>query len=205
MDRYGNIRKNRMNFMPWSKLFVRDQKLTFSDVKHERDGSAMAMNDNFYDHLSFGKAAESLIARYFMRCGYVINPIYEIIINEGKGPQLFTMARSLVAPDLLITKPDHLTAWIEAKHKTGFTWHRITGRWVTGIDLRHYEDYLRVEEITPWPVWLLFLQEGGQTKDSPVDSPAGLFGNGLHFLRQNENHRSGKWGKSGMVYWAQIG
>ncbi len=93
--------------------------------------------------------------------------------------------------------------WVEAKHKTAFSWHRLTERWVTGIDLRHYEHYLRVAMKTPWPVWLLFLHEGGQAKDSPAESPAGLFGNELLFLSAHENHRSDKWGRSGMVYWAE--
>ena len=90
---------------------------------------------------------------------------------------------------------------IEAKHKTAFSWHRLTGRWVTGVDLRHYEYYCKIEDMSPWPVWLMFLHRGGQAKDSPP-SPSGLFGNRLEVLRRQENHRSDKWGKWGMVYWA---
>ena len=44
----------------------------------------------------------------------------------------------------------------------------MTGHWVTGIDLRNYEDYLRVQAISPWPIWLLFLHFDGQAKDYPA-------------------------------------
>lgn len=128
-------------------------------------------------------------------------PVYEKLIDEGKGPQIFTPGRQLIAPDMFAFKTTG-AMWIEAKHKTAFTWHRLTKCWVTGIDLRHYADYCEVDNITPWPVWLLFLHRGGQAKDSPPNSPAGLFGNKLSILRKNEHHRHENWGSGGMVYWA---
>lgn len=127
-------------------------------------------------------------------------PVYEIIKDQGKGPQLYMPSGELIAPDLFVFSTNGAW-WMEAKHKTAFTWHRNTGRWTTGIDLRHYEDYCKVDDSTPWPVWLLFLHEGGQAKDSPANSPAGLFGNALTSLRAHENHRSYNWAR-GMVYWA---
>lgn len=149
----------------------------------------------------FGVAGESRIAHWLRRYGYSVLPVYEKLVDEGKGPQLYLPEGSLIAPDLLAFKAKK-TVWIEAKHKTAFSWHRLTQRWVTGIDLRHYKDYCRVQDETPWDVWLLFLHEGGQAKDSPADSPSGLFGNRLAYLRCHVNHRSDKWGRTGMVYWA---
>lgn len=131
-------------------------------------------------------------------------PVYEKILDTGKGPQLFMSDGGLIAPDLFAFRPDGSKVyWVEAKHKTAFTWHRITERWVTGIDMRHYGDYCKVAESSPWPVWLMFLHEGGQAKDSPPNSPSGLFGNTLDFLKTHENHRHANWGPSGMVYWAE--
>ena len=37
----------------------------------------------------------------------------------------------------------------------------------------------------------------------PRECPAGLFGNDLGVLAGCENHRSDRYGKSGMVYWAR--
>jgi len=160
------------------------------------------METVFQNNLDYGKAGESAIARWFQQHGFTVLPVYEKVIHEGKGPQLYMADSTLIAPDLLVFSSTKRTYWIEAKHKRAFTWHRITSRWVTGIDLRHYEDYCRVDDETPWRVWLLFLHDGGQAKDSPPDSPAGLFGNELSYLRLHENHRHKNWGRSGMVYWA---
>lgn len=155
----------------------------------------------FQQSLAFGQTGESAIAMWLRKRGFAVLPVYEKILDTGKGPQLFLPDGCLIAPDMFVFKGDN-ALWIEAKHKTAFSWHRITARWVTGIDLRHYEDYLRVDDSSPWPVWLLFLHRGGQAKDSPANSPSGLFGNTLAHLRHNENHRSDKWGRSGMVYWS---
>lgn len=156
---------------------------------------------SFDASLEYGKAGESLIALWLRSRGFCVLPVYEKVIDEGKGPQLFIADGSLIAPDLLAFNGPKVY-WVEAKHKTAFTWHRLTHRWVTGIDIRHYADYCRVAEKTPWPVWLLFLHDGGQAKDSPPNSPAGLFGGDLCYLQEHENHRHTNWGRSGMVYWA---
>lgn len=155
----------------------------------------------FDSQLQYGQAGESAIALWLRKRGNTVLPVYEKIMDTGKGPQLFAPERKLIAPDMLSYKGTG-AAWIEAKHKTAFSWHRISSKWVTGIDIRHYDDYCAVDEQSPWPVWLLFLHRGGQAKDSPANSPAGLFGNTLSKLRRCENHRHDNWGRSGMVYWA---
>ena len=157
---------------------------------------------SFSASLDYGKAGESAIGNWLRRRGWAVLPVYEKIISEGKGPQLYMPNKALIAPDLFAFGRGK-ACWIEAKHKTAFSWHRLTGRWVTGIDLRHYADYCDVDDCTPWPVWLLFLHEGGRAKDSPADSPKGLFGETLTMLRAHENHRHENWGASGMVYWAR--
>lgn len=157
--------------------------------------------NNFAESLKHGQAGESAIAAWLYARGYYVLPVYEKILDTEKGPQLFTPERSLIAPDLLTYNRAGEVRWIEAKHKSAFTWHRLTQKFVTGIDLRHYADYLAVDDESPWPVWLLFLHEGGQAKDSPP-SPDGLFGNPLSLLRECESHRHENWGKTGMVYWA---
>jgi hypothetical protein len=156
---------------------------------------------SFTHCLQEGIVGETKIANFFKSKGYSVLPVYEVELDTGKGPRLFTPKQPLIAPDMVIYKGKKCY-WIEAKHKTAFTWHRITNRWTTGIDLKHYGDYCKIDDNSPWPIWLLFLHKGGQAKDSPP-SPSGLFGNTLTYLRKNENHRSDKWGKYGMVYWAK--
>jgi hypothetical protein len=148
-----------------------------------------------------GAAGETAIARWIRSRGAYVLPVYEKIIEEGKGPQLFGPAGSLIAPDLMVIKSTGFY-WVEAKHKSGFSWNRQRGIFVTGIDLKHYENYLKVAEVLNRPVWLLFLQAGMPTKDCPyTETPKGLYGEEISKLRQKESHRSDKYGPSGMVYW----
>ncbi len=157
---------------------------------------------------AFGKIAETYIAIWLRRVrGFSILPIYEKEIDDGKGPRFFTPTGELVAPDILAMKGD-MVRWVEAKHKTVFTWWRIGGCWETGIDLHHYEHYCQIADSLPWNIWLLFLHE--QTEDGkhdfdlnshPWPCPTGLFAGDIRYLRQNESHRDHRWGNHGMVYW----
>ena len=161
----------------------------------------MGLSFMFEQSYNFGKIAESLIAVYFKNKGYAVLPIYEKEINEGKGPALYFPDAEIIGTDMMVFNKNKIF-WIEAKHKTAFTWHRITSRWCTGIDIKHYEHYQEISKRTEWPVWIMFYHEGGQAKDSPADSPSGMFGNEINYLIKNENHRHNGWGKYGMVYWA---
>lgn len=158
--------------------------------------------------LATGRAGESAISKWLQARGHAIFPAYEIEKSEGKGPQLFSAAGDLVLPDLLAFR-DGRVQWFEAKHKTCFTWHRLSQRWVTGIDLRHYGEYIEVAERTQLPVWLLFLHPKSQPSSGdlshgcPARSPTGLFGNDISILTTCESHRSDRHGKTGMVYWAR--
>ena len=129
-------------------------------------------------------------------------PAYEKEMNDYKGPQFYTAEGKFITPDLLVFNAEKIF-WAEVKNKSAFSWHRNTQTWTTGIDLHHYEHYKRVRDISKWPVWLLFLQAGGKAKDSPADSPSGLYGGELEYLSAKENHRSPNWGRHGMVYWAE--
>ena len=163
---------------------------------------------NFDRALAFGQLGESYISKWLQSRGHAVFPAYQMEQDTGfKGPQLFTAEGDLVLPDLLAFRGGK-AQWFEAKRKSCFTWHRITGRWVTGIDLRHYREYQHVKERTALPVWLMFYHpsarpsEGDLARGCPETCPAGLFGNEIGVLVGCENHRSDKHGRSGMVYWA---
>lgn len=172
------------------------------------------MSQQFDRSLAFGQLGEAYIAQWLRRiCEYNVLPVYEKQMDTGKGPMLFCPEDKLIAPDLFVFKRvarvkgslvKGRVRWVEAKTKSAFTWHRITQRWTTGIDLRHYEDYLKVSELSIWPVYILFLHLDGKAKDTPSGrvSPQGLFGNKIKYLAKNESHRSNNHGRSGMVYWA---
>lgn len=172
----------------------------------------------FQEKLATGKVGESLIARYMMSRGHAVLPVYEIEKSSGKGPQLFVLDNGLVAPDMMVFTSNGVI-FIEAKHKSVFTWHRSTSKWTTGVDLRHYCDYMRVAQKTKIPVWLMFYHREStpDAKDTahgcPNDCPTGLFGEEIFNLVRDENHRSKPFdptrqgfvghGNSGMVYWSE--
>ena len=109
--------------------------------------------------LDNGKVGESMIANLLKSRGRAVLPVYEKEIQEGKPPAFFTPHSAHAAPDLLLF-PE--LEWIEAKHKSHWSWHRITGRWVTGIDLNHYEGYQAVQRDSGRTVWLFFLHRDAE-------------------------------------------
>jgi hypothetical protein len=159
---------------------------------------------SFKEKLEFGELGESLISRWARGArGASVLPVYEKEIDNGKGPRFFLPNdEQIIAPDLLIVGQSMIRT--EAKHKSVFSWHRKTDCWVTGIDLRHYEHYLRLQEQCSIPIYLTFLHSDDHTaeRDEPWPCPTGLFAAELSFLQKKENHRSANWGNGGMVYWA---
>lgn len=170
------------------------------------------MSSDFSRTLATGKVAEGRIARYFIESkGCSVMPVYEMEKARGKGPQVFTPTRGIIAPDMFVFKNEAI--WVEAKHKTVFSWYWKERCWCTGIDLRHYKDYLAIEDESLWPVWLAFLhvsdipREEDIARGCPEVCPTGLFANSLAYLREHEHHQCAPgngdngWGRSGMVYW----
>lgn len=173
----------------------------------------------FKENLAMGQIGESAIARWLRRRGSSVLPAYEKEIDSGKGPRLFSPNGQLVTPDLFVFPS---LEFIEAKHKSVFSWHHVTRKWCTGIDLHHYADYREVQSETCTRVWLLFLHRSSRPGEidargrtscpacafSPTGSccdaecPTGLFGGSLSYLVKNENHRHSNHGRHGMVYWA---
>lgn len=163
---------------------------------------------DFSASLAMGQVGEGVISKWLQSRGHMVFPAYQVEKHSGKGPQLFSASGDFVLPDLLAFRGGK-AMWFEAKRKTCFSWHRISGQWVTGIDIRHYGEYREVAGKTGLPVWLLFWHPVSTPSDSdlrygcPAESPTGLFGNSLEVLEVCENHRSALHGKSGMVYWAE--
>lgn len=161
----------------------------------------------FEQTLAFGQEGEKTVSEWLQQRGHMIFPAYEKEAGDFKGPQLFSASGDLALPDLLAFRKGS-AIWFEVKRKTCFTWHRKTGRWVTGIDIHHYEQYQEVAARTELPVWLMFFhpQNTPDKRDldmgCPSKCPAGLYGGNIDDLACRENHRHRNWGKHGMVYWA---
>lgn len=161
---------------------------------------------SFDDRLQEGLAGESLIAKWLLRRGWNILPAYEKIQHNFKGPRIISAGGNLISPDMLAFRFDETGGevhWIEAKSKAAFTWYRIGQTYQDGIDLHCWKDYIKLNRLAPWPVWLLFLHGPGEVaKDNPdgMTPPTGLFGNTIQVLRDCIDHESARWAR-GMVYW----
>jgi len=171
-------------------------------------------NQDFRSAFATGRLSESRIARWLIHEEHWnVLPAYDRELATGKGPRLFTPLGELIVPDLLAMKLQGntcLLAWYEAKHKTRFSWYRRAQSWQTGIDLRHYLDYLQVQEHTGYDVSLCFFHERATpsvsdlANGSPSQCPTGLYRQSLRSLLTHEDHR-GEYQREGrhyqMVYW----
>lgn len=168
----------------------------------------------FQNQRAYGRIGEGLCGRWLIYDGgWTLLPAYEIEIPSGKGPRLFTSGEQLIAPDIFAMKYQKrklLCKWYEAKHKTRFTWYRKAQNWQTGIDLRHYLDYIKVQERTKIEVYLLFLHTCSLPSQydlnygSPTTCPIGLYGQTLNYLATHEHHRDSferNERNYPMVYW----
>ena len=169
------------------------------------------MSTGFDERLSFGRIGENDISRWLRRRGNCVIPVYEKETPEGqeqkKGPQLFTPDAEIVLPDMIVVS-DFNVMFIEAKHKTVFTWFRKNRTWQTGIDRRHFNEYKKASEIVGWTVWLMFLHCCSMPSEidlrydeCPRECPTGLYAESLEKLVKCIDHTSDLYGRSGMVYW----
>ncbi len=166
---------------------------------------------SFSDTLKQGQLGESLIAMWLRRQGWHILPAYEKQIDNGKGPRLFMAVDStydqLITPDLLCIKGREFR-WLEAKHKTRFSWYGKGNYFVTGVDLRHFEHYCHVRDEVGFPVYLMFLHTDNRTWPADVERwgapdwcDTGLWGGDIDMLRTEYSHKSQDYGPTGMIYW----
>lgn len=167
----------------------------------------MVTSPTFQQKLAEGQIGESLIARYLRSLGWMILPVYEKEIENGKGPRLFLPyglpEQDLIAPDLQGMKYQKIR-WFEAKTKNTASFYKKKWRWQTGIDKRHWQDYRRVQDITNCPVWLLFLQQDKVDNNAPPNvepCPTGLFGCPVTQYWSDDGwyYRDGR--RYDMVYW----
>jgi len=152
------------------------------------------MNDAFAKKIEVARQFEKALAAWFQtRFGAYILPTYDYSgLQEDKPPKLLAESESLVIPDLLICRRGK-TTWVECKWKSSTALHRNTNTPTTGINLRHWEHYLRVRRVSGCDVVVMFIHIAEQE----------MRGDTIETLRANEHHRydGGKMGRDGMIFW----
>jgi len=158
------------------------------------------MRLDFDQALKYGLIGEELVIQWLRSHDWCVLPAYVTPPGWTKGPRLYTPSEEIIAPDLfLFNLEKHQACWVDVKRKKIFSKHNISGDWNTGINWYHYCNYKLVEQVSGWPVWLLFLQEPQEDEGAPA---AGLYGASLLALSKNIHHKWEIGEETRMVYWA---
>lgn len=108
---------------------------------------------DFEEALSRSREREKAFARWLGRWAYVL-PVYDFSGHgESKAPKLSGAREGLVCPDFLVSH-DGLTVWVELKHKRS-SWSGL-GYPETGMSLRLWDQYRRVQDATGISVYVVF-------------------------------------------------
>lgn len=127
-----------------------------------------------------GRSAEARWCRAVVqRYGGMALPVYGAteVDDSTKAPVLFARNGVCVAPDVFYANST-ARAWHEVKAKSVPGWYRNLQRYEHGIDYSLYLDYLRVEEETGIPVFIVVHE--ARTPTVPAQStgdmsPSGVF------------------------------
>jgi hypothetical protein len=139
------------------------------------------------------KYEEALSTWLQRQYGYYVLPTYDYSgLGDSKAPKLYKCESGLVIPDLFACRGGS-SLWMECKWKTRADWHRKTQRLATGISKRHFEHYIKVEEVSGVKVYIAFLHvEEDEIRIAPLSK-----------LKDSINHEydGKKMGRAGMVFW----
>lgn len=150
--------------------------------------------------LDRGLQVEQLVARYV-----VTRHKREVMRMEGAkshvkqdtgAPMLLAYGAEIIAPDML-TWGNGEPLWLEVKDKDNCSWHRITSKWQTGFNERHFHAYLEVSRRTRTDVSVWFIQRGIGREDDPrgLPQPRGVYTGRLSKIGSKGRSRGG------MMYW----
>jgi len=148
---------------------------------------------SFDDRLVFGAEGEHIVARWLMRLGAVVSPLYQYT-EHGKAPVVLWTADgktiSRIHPDLACWK-DGASYFVEVKRKR--QWTRDPDQpergEETGFDQRLFDHYAEIAARTGAKLYVFFLHE--------QQPPMGLFFAEISRLSRDVRRWNGKHNRSG--------
>lgn len=154
------------------------------------------MDEEFPNKLSFGKAGEKDVQEYLTRKGFSVmytgsasqeDPVPSIWLPKDVYPD------PLIAPDLFVTQRitgasiDPSSFFVEVKRYSSWTWSRDYHEWQTGMSVKNYFHYCKVQELLGYPVSVYFVIEGEPSKQRPtIPTKPGVFAAPLHNLEVSD-------------------
>lgn len=114
-----------------------------------------------------------IVAQELQRQGYFVLPSYDYSGDDGnKSPRLQGDVAQYVVPDLDVSR-NGKRMWVEVKTKSRPSIGRRSGKPEHGIDGRHLSHYLKVQEITGCPVYVVVYETAtGQVLRQSADEIA---------------------------------
>lgn len=107
-----------------------------------------------------GHTAELNIAELMTRLGWQVNPTYNYTgAEDNKAPR--SLARGgpeYVLPDLQVWRSREMR-WVEVKSKASANPRRVGNFLEHGIDKRHWDDYVAIDQTSGAPVYLCVFEE----------------------------------------------
>jgi len=128
---------------------------------------------SFKEALEFGEQGEKEVALFLMNKGYTVLPLYQF--NKEHAPFLLSNIGKITLPDLDCYHINKPSIFVEVKSKK--QWNITNKIKETGFDLKHFKEYIKIQDITKKQVWVVFNHKG---KDE-----------GLYIVKLNNFYR--KW------------
>ena len=158
-----------------------------------RTAKTRAHTGSFTDALSAGAVGERLALDLYRALGYqVVLTARNRPLSGNGAPQLYLPGgKQATLPDLLCLR-DGQYVFVDVKLKFDVSWHRLSGRWQTGINANHLENYASLDSLVTFIHADYTPQDGG----NPDTVPYGVFTASAPYLARNVHHQYG-----GMSYW----
>jgi hypothetical protein len=120
----------------------------------------MPHDDDFRRNLALGRSWELALGSWLRARKWFLLPAYDFSGADGdKAPKLAGHGERVAVPDLLAFKGD-ARAWVEVKYRQHAVEYRKLREMRTGlVPRRLWDNYLRTQQITGIPVWMVFVQE----------------------------------------------
>ena len=128
---------------------------------------------SFKEKLDFGEDGEKDVAIFLMSKGYTVLPLYQF--NKEHAPFLLSENGKIILPDLDCYHPTNTSIFVEVKSKN--QWNVTNSIIETGFDLKHFDEYVKIQYNTKKEVWVVFNHKGKNQ--------------GMYIVALNKFHR--KW------------
>ena len=116
---------------------------------------------SFKEQLSFGEEGEHEVAQWLITKGVSVLPLYQF--NPENTPCIYHMQGKTTSPDLVCFKNDSFMVEVKTKNQ----WVRFGDRIETGLNLKHYKHYEKIELLTNKKVYVFF--------NHKVERPTGFY------------------------------